>query len=148
MLRDEIDTALNDLLVQCESNARHFEYTAELLPEKTPERGRLARLATQRQADAERLRHVVTARGQLPSTADSDWDTLLEFYDRIAARLGEYGVGRLLRERADDENRLAALAHTALALAVPDDLRPWLERLRDDARASAERLRERRGDGR
>lgn len=142
MWRNEILVALNDVLVQCETNARHFRYSAEAIGDQAVS-GLLNRTAAEREGQAEQLRHHLIQLHDLPDTADPERDTWLELGDRLMARFAATGIASLLRERIEDEERLAATVTHALDLPVPGDLRPLLERLREQTRATTQALRER-----
>lgn len=140
MFRDDIDVALNDTLVQCQSNAAHFRYTAELIDDAA-EADLLRRLANERDALATRLGEQMESRGELPGMADTERTTLEELRDRFTAALTATGRATVLRERVEDEERLAATARAALELDVPEVARAVLEDVRREARTAAEQLR-------
>ncbi|MCS4503466.1 hypothetical protein NYO91_05165 [Arhodomonas aquaeolei] len=139
LLRDPALVAVNDVMVQCQTNARHHRYTAEVIDDAAVA-GVLQRLAGDREALADRLALGLRSHGELPQAADGELDSLHELGDRLIARFAERGAGRLLRERGDDERRLAAAAKRALDEAVPGDLRPQFEHLVTEANAAADDL--------
>ncbi|WP_435103868.1 hypothetical protein [Arhodomonas sp. AD133] len=134
--RDEALAAVNEVLTQCESNARHHRYSAEVLAAPALA-GSLQRLAAERERMAEQLAYQLRAHGDLPDASDSELDSLHELGDRLMARLAARGTAVLLRERAEDERRLAAAAQLALGHAVPGDVRPQLEHIRASAQQAA-----------
>ncbi|MEX0730360.1 MAG: hypothetical protein WED00_09195 [Aquisalimonadaceae bacterium] len=140
MIRGDVDVALDKVLVQCESNARRFRYTGELLANET-EAQLLYRLADQRDALASEVRHELRQRGELPDTVDVERQTLQELKDRITAALAREGRKMVLLERVEDEERLAAAAAAALDLRLPEECRAVLERVRKEAEYGAEHLR-------
>lgn len=140
MLRDDADVALNRVVVQCESNARRFRYTADLLEHPASAR-LLYALADARDAMATDLRHQVRQRGELPHTANVERQTLEELKDRITAALAREGQRTVLLGRVEDEEHLAAAAAAALELALPDESRLTMEYVRKEAEFGAERLR-------
>jgi hypothetical protein len=140
MFRDDIDVALNDALVQCQSNAAHFRYTAELIQD-AEEAALLRRLADQRDALAQRLAEQMQSRGELPGMPDTERTTLEELRDRFTAALTASGRRTVLRERVEDEMHLAELAWTALQQVPSGPARDVLEEVRRQAQAGAESLR-------
>ncbi len=140
MFRDDVDVALNDTIVQCESNAAHFRYTAELVDDAA-EADLLRRLAGERDALAERLGEQMQNRGELPGMPDTERTTLEEWRDRVTAALTASGRATVLRERVADEEKLAAAAAAALQQAVPESARAVLDDVQRQAQAAAEQLR-------
>jgi hypothetical protein len=140
MFRDDIDVALNDALVQCQSNAAHFRYTAELI-QNTEEAALLRRLADQRDALAQRLAEQMQSRGELPGMPDTERTTLEELRDRFTAALTASGRQTVLRERVEDEMHLADLARTALQQVPSGPARDVLEEVHRQAQAGADSLR-------
>ncbi|MCC5811704.1 MAG: DUF2383 domain-containing protein [Ectothiorhodospiraceae bacterium] len=139
MLRDEATVALNELLVQCETNAEHFRYTADLIDE--PEvRSLLAELANERDQLADALRQRMRQRDELPDTADSELGALQELGDTIASNLADWGRTRVIESRIRDEQRLAELAAEALSHLVDADYRATVEQIREKATSGATRL--------
>lgn len=141
MFRDDVDVALNELLEQCQRNARHFRYTADLLDDPA-ESGLLRRLAGERDALIAQLRYRMEEHGELPGMADVEADTLGELRDRITAGFTQSGRATVLRERIEDEERLAAAAAAGLRLErLSAESRSLVEHIEQAAREGANRLR-------
>lgn len=140
MFRDDVEVALNSVLVECEANARHFRYTAELLEGNTDTQ-LLYRLAGERDALATELRHTLRRHGELPDTVDVERQTLQELKDRVITSLSRNGRNAVLLERVEDEERLASAAAAALDLPLAEESRPLIERVRKEAESGAEYLR-------
>ena len=142
MLRDERLVVLNDLTRLAAALARHYQASAELLPDRATA-ALCRRLAGQREALAARLRYHVEALGDLPDEPDADREWLGELVERLRARLGGNPAETLLRDRVAEEDRLAALAAAGLDQPVPEAVRETLRSARDEARSVAGRLRRR-----
>lgn len=140
MWRDNVQVALNEVLVQCETVARHYSYSRDAVGEGAVA-GLFGRLAGQRESQAERLRYHLRQLHDLPDTADTELDTFHELTERLMNRLAARGTAALVRERVEDEERLAATATAALDEPVPAEVRTLLEHLRHAARAAESELK-------
>jgi uncharacterized protein (TIGR02284 family) len=133
MLRDDLQVALNDLVVALQEAADGHEAAAEHLQAGGPA-DQLRALAARRSALAEDLGERLRALGDRPSEADSDFETLVDLFAQMKAALSPDDVSSLLEDRAAAEAKVAETARLALEQAtLPDDLRPQLEELRADA---------------
>lgn len=139
MLRDDRQVALNELLAHCEATRRRYRHAASTL-EGTGSAAVLRRLAAERDGLTQRLRYQVRQLGDLPDTADADRESLQLLDERILARLAARGAAAVLRERIDDEQRIAALATAALAESLPEPVRHLLEAARQNAQRAIELL--------
>lgn len=139
LLRDPGLVAVDDVVVACRANAHHHHYSAEELS-STPFGAPLARLAEEREALADRLADALRDHGELPHDVDSERERLFELGDRLRSRFAGRAAALLLRERADDERHLAETARRALEAAVPEPLRPELERVADEAARAVNEL--------
>lgn len=140
MYRDNETVALNSVLVQCEMNARHFRHTADLLESEAD--GRLLRQVADERADfAEQLRREMKRHGELGDTADTESDTFHELGETVVSGLGAWGRDELLQARFKDEEQLTECVANTLALSIPDEYRPLLQRIGSQSRADAGRLR-------
>lgn len=132
MWRDDVQVALNEVLVQCETVSRHYGYSRDAVGEGAVA-SLFGRLAAERESQAESLRHHLRRLHDLPDTADTERDTFHELTERLLNRLAASGAAALVRERVQDEARLAATATAALDQPVPAEVRPLLEHLRKAA---------------
>ncbi|WP_290650612.1 hypothetical protein [Aquisalimonas sp.] len=143
MFRNKETVALNDILVQCESNAKHLHYTVDLL-EREEDRALLKQLADERVDFAEQLRRRIMQGGELADTADTELDTLQELGETLASNLAAWGRQELLQARIEDEEKLIATVDEALTFAMPPDYGPLLEHIRGQAKTGVAGLRGRR----
>lgn len=140
MFRDKEIVALNDVLVQCETNAGHLRHTADLL-KGGEDNALLRRLADERMDLVARLRDRMMQHGELADTVDTERDALHDLGETLASKFAAWGREELLEARIDDDKRLVAAAEQALALAIPADYRRLLEQVREQAEAGVGSLR-------
>ncbi len=145
MFRDEATVALNDLLVQCETNAEHFGHTADLLRDE-PEAVTLRDLAEERRRLAASLRQLMERQDELPDTVDSERSALQGLGETIASHLADWGRTRVLEARLEDERRLRAAAGEALKHVRDADYRKLIEQIGAMASDGMQKLVASQGD--
>jgi hypothetical protein len=140
LLRNELQTALQDVEVACLEVADGHEAAAATLADD-PLAATLRGLATARRTAAERLAACIRQEGDLPAEPDADLETARDLASRVMAALSGDQHHTLAAERAAAEGQLASLA--ASALAQPDlsrPARPLLKQIHHDATAAQRRL--------
>lgn len=140
MLRDDRQTALNDVVVACAEAADGHAHAAQLV-----EAHELARvleaLAEQRSAAADELGEHLRGLGDLPKAPDSDLEAIRELAERVSAALSADEQTRLVEERERAEAAVEETVAAALDYGLPTATRDVLVRLREEARLARERLR-------
>jgi uncharacterized protein (TIGR02284 family) len=140
MLRDDLQTALNDVVVACLEAADGYEAAAGLLDEAALA-ARFRELADRRRAAAEELAQDLRALGDLPRTPDSDFEAVEIAVSHLKAWLAEDPERSVLDERLAAEVRIADAVAEALAQPdLPEDARQRLEHLRDEVAAAQGQL--------
>jgi hypothetical protein len=140
LLRNELQTALQDVEVACLEVADGHEAAAEMLGDD-PLAAVLREIAGARRRAAERLGEYIRQQGDLPAEPDADLETARDLATRVMAALSGDQHHALAAERAGAEAHLATLARVALD---QPDLSPaakaLLEQIRDAALAAQQRL--------
>lgn len=131
--------AVNELVAHCEATARRYRHAANTLA-GTGGEAVLRRCAAERDGLTQRLRYQARQLGILPDAAEADRDTGYVLGERLMARLAARGTTAVLRGRIDDEQRILALAHAALAESPPESVQHVLEAVRDDAQRTIDLL--------
>lgn len=141
MLRNELQTALNDVVVACDEAADGHEHAATFLEEQDGEPVRLLRaLAEQRRAAATELGDQLRGLGDLPKAPDTELETLHDVVARVKAALSADERQAVLEDRAQAEAAIEQAATTALRLPVPDRCRELLAQLQEETRLAQQRL--------
>lgn len=141
LLRNEVQTALQDVEVACLEVADGHDGAAALLPEDDPLAATLRQLAQARRRAAERLGEVIRRLDDLPAEPDADLETARELASRVIAAFSADQHHALAAERAAAEEHLAGLADAALAQAdLAEDARALLSQIREDAATAQQRL--------
>lgn len=140
MLRTELQTALNDVIVACEDVADAYENAASVVEDEAIAQTFLD-IARARHAAAEELAEHLRALGDLPRAPDSDYETVRDALMRVKAALSAAELEALVEElRAADEG-LEQTVMTALERPdLPARARDVLLQVQDDVRAAKERL--------
>jgi uncharacterized protein (TIGR02284 family) len=140
MLRNELQIALNDLIVACLEAADGHEAAAEILGDD-PLAEALRDLAGARRELAGQLGERLRTLGDLPREPDADLETVRELAARVMAALSADHRQVLLDERSAAEAHLATCADAALAHAeLSDETRALGQQVSDDAAAAQARL--------
>jgi hypothetical protein len=141
LLRNELQTALQDLEVACLEVADGHEAAAGMLPDDDPLAPALRELAGARRAAAERLGECIRQLDDLPAEPDADLETARELAARVMAALSPDQHRTVAAERAAAEGHLVTLAEAALdQRELADDAREVVEKLRTEAAAAQQRL--------
>jgi hypothetical protein len=142
LLRNELQTALQDVEVGCLEVADGHDAAAETLADD-PLAATLRELAEARRTAAERLAERIREEGDLPGEPDADLETARDLASRVLAALSGDQHHTLAAERAAAEGHLATLAATALDhLDVSPRAQTLIEQIRRDASAAQQRLAE------
>jgi hypothetical protein len=141
LLRNELQTALQDLEVACLEVADGHEAAAGILADDDPLAPVLRELAGARRAAAERLGEHIRQLDDLPAEPDADLETARELAARVIAALSPDQHHTVAAERAAAEGHLVTLAEAALDQhGLADDARRLVEQIRIDAAAARQRL--------
>lgn len=139
MAKEGRQVALNELVAHCESTARRYRHAANTVA-GTGGEAVLRRCAAEREGLTQRLRYQARQLGALPDAAETDRDTSHVLGELVMARLAARGMTAVLRGRIDDEQRILALAHAALAESPPESVQHMLEAIREDAQRTIDLL--------
>jgi hypothetical protein len=140
MMRDDLQVALNDVVVALQDAADGHEQAREQLGDRS-EADRLARLIEAHGREAETIGEQLRALGDRPREADPEYEAALGLFSRLKAGLAPDEVQSLLEDRAEAEARVAEAADLALERDdVPEDVVDVLIKVRDHARAAAGEL--------
>jgi hypothetical protein len=141
LLRNELQTALQDLEVACLEAADGHEAAAAILADDDPLAPVLRELAGARRAAAERLGDHIRQLDDLPAEPDADLETARDLAARVMAAFSADQHHTVAVERAAAEGHLVALAEAALDQhGLADDARRLVEQIRTDAAAAQQRL--------
>ena len=141
LLRNELQTALQDLEVACLEVADGHEAAAGMLADDDPLAAVLREQAGARRAAAERLGDCIRQLHDLPAEPDADLETARELAARVMAALSPDQHRTVAAERAAAEGHLVTLAEAALdQRELADDAREVVEKLRTEAAAAQQRL--------
>lgn len=139
MLRDERQTALNDVVIACSEAAEGHAGAADMVEERDLARV-LATLAEQRTAAAAELGEHVRRLGDLPKEPDSDLSTIRDLVARLGAAFSEDERARLIEARERAEAVVEEAVAAALEHEPPAPTQELLARIREEARLARERL--------
>jgi uncharacterized protein (TIGR02284 family) len=141
MLRNELQTAINDVVVACEEAADGHEHAAEFLEQQDGEPVRLLRaLAEQRRAAATEIGDQLRELGDLPKAPDTEAETVHDLIARIKAALSADERQAVLEDRAQAEAVIEQAVSAALRMAVPDRCRELLAQLQEETKLAQQRL--------
>ena len=141
LLRNELQTALQDLEVACLEVADGHDCAAAILADDDPLAPALRELAGARRAAAERLGESIRQLDDLPAEPDADLETARELAARVMAALSPDQHRTVAAERAAAEDHLVTLAEAALGQPeLAEDARRLVERIRTDAAVAQQRL--------
>jgi hypothetical protein len=139
-LRNELQTALHDVVLACSEAADGHAAAVEILADD-PLAPTLRQLAEERRELAGRLGERVRELDDLPPEPDADLETVRELTTLVKAALtGDQRETVLGERRAAEAQLLTAAEH---ALTQPDlsaATRALLEQIRDDAATAQQRL--------
>ena len=139
MLRDDKQTALNDVIYAVKDSAHHYREAAEIVSDLG-----LADLfrtiADQRESLAKELDVHIRQLHDLPREPDPDRETVDAVITRLKAALTGDERLSVLDEREQAEDELRACIEVALAQDLPEATQAVLTRLYDEAIATQERL--------
>lgn len=140
MLRTELQTAMNDVIVACEDVADGHENAAEFIEDEAIART-LLDIAAVRCTAAEELAEHLRELGDLPKAPDSDYETVRDALARFKAALSPDERETIIGERLAAEQALGEAVMRALERPeLPDRTREVLLQLLDDVRAAQEQL--------
>jgi hypothetical protein len=141
LLRNDLQTALQDLEVACLEVADGHEAAAGMLADDDPLAPVLRELARARRTAAERLGDCIRQLDDLPAEPDADLETARDLAARVMAALSPDQHHTVAAERAAAEGHLVSLAEAALEKhELADDARRLVERIRAEAAAAQQRL--------
>ena len=141
LLRNELQTALQDVEVACLEVADGHDGAVGILADDDPLAATLRELARSRRAAAERLAGCIRQQGDLPAEPDADLETARELAARVLAALSPDQHHTVAAERAAAEGDLVALAEAALGQdALTGEARLLVEEIRNDAAQAQQRL--------
>lgn len=141
LLRNDLQTALQDLEVACLEVADGHEAAAGILVDGDPLAPALQEFAVARRAAAARLGEHIRQLDDLPAEPDADLETARELAARVMAALSPDQHHTVAAERAAAEGHLVSLAEAALDQhGLADDARRLVEQIRIDAAAARQRL--------
>lgn len=139
MLRDELETALNDLIVAARETADGYDTAAGIVEER--ELAALLCEARERcRAAAAGLEDEQRRLGHLPKAKDEDYILARDLATQVKATLAEDDAVPALRERCADESRIVQACEALLALDPPASLQQVTRHLRGQAEAMRRRL--------
>lgn len=136
---DHRQMALNELVAHCEATARRYRHAANTLA-GTGGEPVLRRCAAERDGLTQRLRYQARQLGVLPDAAEADRDVPPMLSEPVMTRVAARGTTAVLRGRIDDEQRILALAHAALAESPPAAVQHVLEAVREEAQRTIDLL--------
>jgi hypothetical protein len=134
MLRDDLEVALNDLIIALREAADAYETAAEIV-EAGDGAAYFGSARDDHRALARRLESEQRSLGHLPKGPDRERELVREAVSRVKAGLLE-GEAALLAEREAEEERIAACA--AAVLDLDATLSDSLRKVVTDARRHAE----------
>jgi hypothetical protein len=141
LLRNELQTALQDLEVACLEVADGHEAAAGMLADDDPLAPVLRELAGARRAAAERLGECIRQLDDLPAEPDADLETARELAARFMAALSPDQHHTVAGERAAAEGHLVGLAEAALEQhGLADEARRLVEQIGAAAASAQQRL--------
>jgi hypothetical protein len=140
LLRNELQTALQDLEVACLEVADGHDGAAGILTDD-PLAPTLRALAQARRAAAARLAEAIRQLDDLPAEPDADLETVRDLAARVVAALSPDQHDALAAERAAAEGHLVTLAEVALGQEeLTNATRRLVEEIRADAAGAEQRL--------
>ena len=139
MLRDENQTAINEIIVACQEIINHYRYAAEIL-EDDELVSLFKGLADEREILIERLIECFTRTGELHDVPDSDKELLLQLFSRIKTLFAEDSRMVFIEERVQAEHDLERMLASALQLTIAADIREALLQLSQHVEITKERL--------
>lgn len=141
LLRNELQTALQDVEVACLEVADGHDGAADLLPADDPLGPSLRQLAAARRTAAERLAECIRRLDDLPAEPDADLETARDLASRLWTAFSPDQHHALAGERAAAEAHLVTLAEAALAQeGLDDDARRLVGEIRQAAATARQRL--------
>ena len=139
MLRDDKQTALNDVIYAVKDSVHHYQEAADFVSANG-----LAELfrtiAGQRETLVTELEVHIRRLHDLPREPDPDRETVDAVITRIKAALTGDDCLSVLEEREQAEDELRSCIDVALAQDFPEATQAVLTRLRDEVIATQERL--------
>ena len=140
LLRNELQTALHDVVLACLETADGHEAAATILADD-PLAATLRAWAQQRREAAARLGDIVRKLDDLPPEPDADLETVRELATWVKAALSPDQRHTVLAERRAAEAHLLETIEQALARPdLPEHARSLLRELRADAARAHEQL--------
>jgi uncharacterized protein (TIGR02284 family) len=140
LLRNELQTALHDVVLACLETADGHEAAATILADD-PLAATLRAWAEQRREAAARLGDIVRELDDLPPEPDADLETVRELATWVKAALSPDQRHTVLEERRAAEAHLLETLEQALARPdLPEPARSLLPELRADVARAHEQL--------
>ncbi len=143
MLLNDAQIALNDLNINTQDAADHYEDAAGMV-EGEALATLFRNLAARRREIAEELGLHIRRVGGMPRNADGDRETVQRLLARLKATLSADKHVALLTEREQVEEQLIAMTETALQQDVPNDTKSYLQHLKREFGDTQRRLAEAR----
>lgn len=131
LLRDEAQTALNEVEALCMASAEDFGAAAEQASEGDLAQ-QFAQLAQRRRALAAGLAPHIRALDDLPRQPDPDREAVDHVFQRIEAFLSGDTETTLIEHRLRGELQLQEALQTALKVELPEPTRDALDTLLDE----------------
>lgn len=138
ILRDDLDVAVNDLLIALREAADAYA-TAAAIAAETPWSAFFTKARDDLEVMAARVEKDHRAAGYLPKQPDPEQALVRDAATHLKAALAAEAIPPLLEERRQGEQQIAALAEQVIELAAPNDL---LSTARQAIERSKKRLRQ------
>lgn len=119
MLRDDYQSARQDLLVKLQESALHCREAGAHLEGR--EQALCEQLAQEQEHLARRVESCLRRDHELPQTPDSDREWLHSLAEELRARLTRHPVREVLAARLDEEQQLLERVHELLDLCPEQD---------------------------
>ncbi|SDK25090.1 hypothetical protein [Microbulbifer yueqingensis] len=131
LIRDDRETALNDLHMAFRHSADNYRDAAEFLDDPEASERCLA-IARGRDELAERVAEEIRALGELPSVPDRDRETGEQLLQRLEAMFSPDETTRVLLQRRDAEHELLTLLRGDELAPLRENYRELFKRCEDD----------------
>jgi len=139
MLHDELEIAVNDLIVALREASHAYE-TAGGIAGNPGLSDSFAAARERREALATSLEGELRALGYLPKDADSEKELVRDVVTHLKATLSDDEAAALLEERRLDEERILSCARAVLDRSPPDGLRAVVTQAMESAQTQARAL--------
>jgi uncharacterized protein (TIGR02284 family) len=140
MLRDDKQTALNELIVTCKDAADRYHDSAQVTHD-TNLSALFQRLGERRYEIARKLEDQLRNLGDLPRNPDSDLEAIESLVTRVKAALSPDDQSTLIEERERGEVAIGEKISAALATDLPPETQSLLRELSDEVASTTIELR-------